>query len=285
MVKIDRIESKKWFTNNIGMTLVYLLLIFSVLICVIPFYIMIINATHSNADLSSGFSLTPGSNVLSNYVSLVRRTHIWQGFWNSLIITLPSVVVTAYICSLTGYAFSKYNFPFKNLLFWIVMGMQMVPNQASLVGLFQFARILKLINTYWIIILPAIANPISVFWMRTYCDTSINKSIMESARIEGCSEIGIFHRIILPLLKPGIATISIFNFVEVWNNYINPLILINSKSKYPIPLLIAQLSDQSETDLGAQYMGIALSIIPIIIVYGFIAKRIVGGLSSGAVKG
>lgn len=256
-----------------------------VLACLLPFLVMVINATHSNAELSAGLYLLPGNSIVPNYRSMITQTNIWRGFWNSCVISIPVTLGIAYLGSLTGYGFSKFNFRYKNVLFWFILGTLMVPDQASLVGLYQFGRTIGLLDTYWIIILPAIAKPQTVFWVRMYCDSAIPRSLMESARIEGCGELAIFHRIIFPLIKPAVATISIFNFVQIWNNYIIPLVVINSKIKYPLPIHVAILKDVWRSDLGAQYVGIAISVVPIIIVFGFLAKRIIGGLTLGAIKG
>jgi len=270
---------------NVNKLLMYAVFISIIIICFLPFYIMIINATHSNAALSSGVYVIPGNYFLKNYGYLMLRTNIWRGFLNSSLITVPATLISAYVCSLAGYGFSKFNFRWKNLLFWFILANLMIPREATLIGLYEFGKGIGLLDTLLIVMLTSMVMPHAVFWLRMYCDNGIPKSLMEAARIEGCGELAIFHHIIVPMIKPAIATISIFNFVQTWNNYIVPLVLINSKEKSPLPVMVALMNDMFETDLGAQYVGIAISIVPIIIIYSFLSKRILGGLKMGSVKG
>ncbi len=254
-------------------------------VCIVPFFTMIINATHSARALSSGVYLLPGDMFIENYRTLIRRTYIWHGFMNSATIAIPVTVGACYFGALTGYGFSRFRFKGRNILFYGILGTIMIPPQAALVGLFEFARGLGVLDTYWGIILPGIVNPQAVFWLRMYTDSAIPYSLMESARMEGCGELRIFHSIVLPLLKPAIATIAIFSFVQIWNNYIIPLVLINTRRKYPLPVQIAQLDDVWQQDYGAIYVGVTISVVPIIIVFFILSKRIIGGLTLGAVKG
>lgn len=270
---------------NLNNLLIYTVFIFVLIVCFLPFYIMFINATHSNAALSSGMYVVPGEYFLRNYSLLLERTNIWRGFLNSSLITVPATLISAYVCSLAGYGFSKFSFRGKNILFWFILSNLMIPREATLIGLYEFGRMIGLLDTLLIVMLPSIVMPHAVFWLRMYCDSGIPKSLMESARMEGCGELAIFHHIIFHMIKPALATISIINFVQTWNNYIVPLIMLTSSKKNPLPVMVAEMSDMFETDLGAQYVGIAISIVPIIIVYSFLSKRIVGGLKMGAVKG
>jgi multiple sugar transport system permease protein len=255
------------------------------IVSIVPFLTMIINATHSAADLSSGIFLIPGGYLVENYLRLVQRTYVWRGFLNSCLMSIPVTVGTAYLGALTGYGFSRFRFKYKDILFWGILATVMIPPQAGLIGLYQFVKNLDLLDTYWGIIIPGIVNPHTVFWMRMYIDSAVPDSLMESARMEGCRELGIFHKIVFPLLKPAIATISIFNFVQIWNNYLIPLILINTKENYPLPVQIAQLRDVWQQDYGAIYVGIAISVVPIMIIFFLLSKRIIGGLTLGAEKG
>ncbi len=273
------------FSLMIKKSIVYTLFSITALICIVPFYTMIINATHSAQALSSGVYLFPGNMFMVNYSSLIKRTYIWEGFLNSTVIALPVTLGACYLGALTGYGFSRFQFKYKNILFIFVLATVMIPPQAELIGLYEFMRGLGLLDTYWGIILPGIVNSQTVFWMRMYADSAVPYSLMESARMEGCGEFKIFNLIVLPLLKPAMATISIFNFVQIWNNYIIPLVLITTRKKYPLPVQVAQLNDVWQQDYGAIYVGVTISVVPIIIVFFILSKRIIGGLTLGAVKG
>lgn len=264
--------------------LTWVLLLSTTAVCIVPFYVMIISSTQSTAELASGFNLLPGKSLDFNYEVLTMMTLIWYGMFNSFAISVPVMLLSAYIGALTGYGFSKFNFKFKSVLFWIVIGMVMVPAQIRLLGLYELHRHLGLLDTHLGIILISIASPQTVFWMKMYTDSSLPDSLIESARLEGCSELRLFHSIILPLLKPALATISIFNFVNIWNNYMTPLVLLFTKKKYPLPIHVAQLNDISSASYGSIYLGITISVIPILLIFSFSARRIVGGLTMGAVK-
>ena len=161
----------------------------------------------------------------------------------------------------------------------------MVPGQLGIIGLFRLCRELKMLDTYWPIILPSIANAGTIFFIYQFLETTMDDALLDSARIDGCNEVQIFHRFILPLAKPGIATMVIFNFVSYWNNFFSPMILLFSEEKFTVPILMNNMNSGMLQDLGAKYTAIAISIIPIIILYCFFSKFITEGMMAGAVKG
>ncbi len=279
---ITQNRNRSWkFTKNI---LTYLFLIILSIICFIPFYIMIINATHSNVEINNGLNLLPGRYLLDNYKRMSESINIWKGFSNSLLISIVSTLLTAYFASLTAYGFAKFKFRGNKVLYWFVLSTMMVPGQLGLIGYFQLNKKLGLLDTYLPLILPAIANGNAVFWINSYIGSSISNSLIESARIDGCQELKIFNKIILPLIVPAIATISIFNFVASWNDFMRPLVLIFSPSKFTLPVLVANLRGTYTRDFGATYLGIAISVVPIMIAYVFLSRYILNGLTIGAVK-
>jgi multiple sugar transport system permease protein len=161
----------------------------------------------------------------------------------------------------------------------------MIPSQMSLIGLFQLSKKLGILNTYVPLILPAFANASTVFFLKGTFDENLPLSLLEAARMEGMGEFRIFNTIAFPLCQVGIATISIFNFVNIWNNYLNPLTLLNQKGKYPLSIGIAILRRTDPADLGAVYLGLMISVIPILLIYSFCSKFIIGGMLEGSVKG
>ncbi len=276
-----RYRVKNGFTDIVA----YIFLIVLALICALPFYSMLISATHSNAELASGMPLTIGTSLFANYQELVRLTSIWRWFFNSLLIALPATFLAGYVGSLTAYGFAKFTFRGHKVLFWVVMSTMMIPAQVALLGLFQLSKIYGLLNTYWPLILPAAVSGTSVFWMRSAIESNIDSALLEAARIDGCGELHIFHRIVLPLVKPAFATISIINFVGFWNNYLGPLIILNTDKKYPMALGIAVIKGMEVLNWGVLYTAIAISVIPIMLVFSLLSKHIIGGLTMGSVKG
>jgi multiple sugar transport system permease protein len=263
----------------------YAFLIVMALISIVPFYMMVINSTHTNVEISQRVWLRPGSALLDNYRIIQSKVNIWQGFVASTIITLPSVILSAFFSTLTAYGFAKFNFRGKELLFWIILGTMMVPQQLGLIGYYDLLSKIRLIDSFLPLILPTAANAAMVFFIRAYIESSISDSLIEAAIIDGGGEWYIFRRIIFPLAMPSIATMSIFTFINKWNDLLTPLVLLNSAKKFPMPVVVSNIRGLYETNFGAIYLGVTISIIPILIVVITFSRSIIKGLTIGAVKG
>lgn len=279
-------KNRKLITSRrVMLALEYAGLILLAIVCLLPFALMMLNATQTHADLSTKLCILPGKSFLYNYNALKEYMNIWKNIGNSLIISIPGVLLTAYFGTLAAYGFEKFSFTGKGALFGLSMCMMIIPPQISLIGLYQIYGEFKLLNTYWSCILPAIANVLTVYWMRGHIYQVIDDAILESATIDGCGEFGIFNRIVLPLCKTGIMTISIMNFVSMWNDFINPLTYITNKKMYPLPVAIANMKAQNFVDLGASYMAVFISTLVIVIIYLLFNSQIVGNVAEGGVKG
>lgn len=265
-------------------TLMYAFLILLLLLSIIPFYLVVINSTHSSFDIVTSLNLGIGGYLGENYATMQSHVNIWRGFANSLCIAIPFTVFTGYFGALTAYGFAKYKFKGKSFLFAVVLASMMLPSQLSIIGFYQLNLKLRLLNSYLPFILPGVANASVVFFLRGIIEQSIPDSMLEAARIEGCSEIGIFNRLVLPCVSPGVATMCIFNFVSSWNNYMGPLIIMTDSKKYTMPVMIAMVKGLYLTNYGAMYLAIAISIVPIVLVYCFCSKYIINGLTVGADK-
>lgn len=262
----------------------YIFLIFLLLLSVVPFYLVVINATHSSFDIVTKLNLLPGTATADNYATMQSHVNIWRGFANSILIAVPYTFFTGYFGALTAYGFAKYKFRGKNVLFAIVLASMMIPSQVSIIGFYQLNLKLHLLNSYWPFILPGIANATSVFFLRGIISQSIPDSMMEAARLEGCSEFKIFNRIVLPCVVPGVITMCIFNFVACWNNYMGPLIIMSKSEMYTLPVMIAMIKGLYLSNYGAMYLAIAISVVPIIVVFCFFSKFIINGLTVGSDK-
>ncbi|WP_081834764.1 carbohydrate ABC transporter permease [Exiguobacterium acetylicum] len=274
-------QKKAWF----GKSVIYIGLVVLTIACIIPFLMMIINATRSNEEVLSGFSLIPGNSLAENYAALSSYVNIWSGFKNSLIIAVLVTVLSGYFSALTAFGFAFYQFKGKNAMFVFMLVMMMVPGQLGLIGFYELSKNLGLLDSYIPLIIPAIASPFTVFFVRQYVQTVLHPSLIEAARMDGASEFRIFHTIALPMMMPAIATMSIFTFIGSWNNYIMPLVLLFSPEKYTLPVLMGFLKgSQVAENLGSLYLGIAISVVPIMIAFLFLSKYIVSSISAGAVK-
>lgn len=269
----------------LGKFVIYAFLIIVALTCLLPFYSMMITSSHANTDIARKLLLLPGTEFLNNYNRLIDTVPIWRGFFNSLFITVTSTILNLYFSALAGYGFSKFSFKGKNILFMAVLGTMMIPGQLGIIGFFKLMDTFNMLNTYWPIILPSISNAFGIFFMKQMCDSSVPTEILESGRIDGCGELKIFHRLVLPLLMPAVATLGIFSFIGKWNDFLTPMIILFDNELQPLPVMIASVKSQFSTDFGAMYVGIVISVIPILIFFSIVSKKIISGVTAGALKG
>ncbi|MBR4760442.1 MAG: carbohydrate ABC transporter permease [Lachnospiraceae bacterium] len=266
--------------------ILYIALIGLALACLLPFWLMIVNSTRSGVEITHSFSFIPGSSLKDNWDQLFGYINLFRGLLNSLKVAIPATLCTAYFSAITGFAMAMYKFKGNNLLFKVIIIFMMIPAQLSLIGFYNLCQKLHLVDTYIPLIVPAIASPGIVFFLRQYVQATLHKTLLEAARIDGASEFMIFHKIVLPIMAPGIATMSIGAFIGNWNAYLVPLILLNSPKKMTLPVMISTLN--AATDLqknqGAIYLGVAISVIPILIVFAFCSKYIISSITSGSVK-
>ena len=269
--------------------LVYAILIFLAVLCLFSFYLMIVNATRSNAQLQAGFRLLPQEHFWDNLKNAWTDAsiNIPRGMLNSLFIALTSAALTTYFSALTAYGVHVYNFRGKNLVFTFIMAIMMIPAQVSAVGFVQMMNKLHMTNNYIPLIVPSIAAPVVFFYMKQYMESVLPLEIVEAARCDGSSEFRTFNTIILPIMKPAIAVQAIFSFVSSWNNYFIPALLLDKAEMKTVPIMIAQLrsADYSKFDMGKVYMFILLAILPVMLVYIILSKSIIKGVTSGSVKG
>ena len=273
----------------IARVVVYTVLIFLSFLCLFCFYMLIINSSRSNAELQAGFSALPRGHFAENLKNAWNDAsiNIPRGMMNSFFIAACSAVLKTYFSALTAYGIHVYDFKLKKAAFLFIMAVMMIPPQVSAVGFIQLMYKLKLTNNYLPLILPGIAAPVVFFYMKQYMESVLPMEIVESARIDGAGEFRIFNQIVLPVLKPAIAVQMIFSFVESWNNYFIPALLLDKAEMKTVPIMIAQLrsADYSKFDMGKVYMFILLAILPVLVVYLFLSKFIIKGVTAGSVKG
>jgi multiple sugar transport system permease protein len=273
----------------IARIVVYAILIFLTILCLFSFYMLIINATRSNSQLQAGFSALPQGNFLVNFKNAWTDAsiNIPRGMLNSFLIASASAVLTTYFSALTAYGIHVYDFKLKKAAFLFIMMVMMIPPQVSAVGFIQLMNKWHLTNNYIPLIVPAIAAPVVFFYMKQYLESVLPIEMVEAARVDGCNEFRTFNQIVLPIMKPAIAVQAIFSFVSSWNNYFIPALLLDKAELKTVPIMIAQLrsADYSKFDMGKVYMFILLAILPVMIVYLFLSKSIIKGVTAGSVKG
>ena len=268
---------------------VYLILIFLSVLSLFSFYMLIVNASRSNADLQGGFRLLPSNYFFKNLKNAWTDAsiNVPRGMLNSFIIAACTAVLSTYFSALTAYGIHAYDFKLKKLAFTFIMAVMVIPNQVSAVGFYQMCVKLGWTNNYLPLILPGIAAPIVFFYMKQYMESVLPMEIVDAARVDGSGEFRTFNTIILPMLKPALAVQLIFTFVESWNNSFMPALLLDKAEMKTVPLMIAQLrsADYSKFDMGKVYMFILLAILPVVVVYIFLSKSIIKGVTAGSVKG
>jgi ABC-type glycerol-3-phosphate transport system permease component len=265
---------------------IYILLAILLIITIVPIWLLLVNATRSTTQIQNGISILPSTHAIENYnILLFKGLDLPRGFLNSLIIATSTTVITIYFSFLTGYGLVAYNFKGKNILYGFILVLILIPLQLSIIGYFRFMSVIGLTDNYLALILPSLAAPAAVFFAKQYLESIMIPDLIDAGRVDGCSELGIFHRIMMPIAMPGAFTLAIFTFVASWNNFFNPYILINSRDKYTLPMLIQTLrGDVYRPEYGAIYLGLAVSIVPIVIIYFLFSRYIVNGISMGAVK-
>ena len=268
---------------------VYVILIFLSVLSLFSFYMLIVNASRSNADLQGGFRLLPSNYFLKNLRNAWTDAsiNVPRGMLNSFIIASCTAVLSTYFSALTAYGIHAYDFKLKKVAFTFIMAVMVIPNQVSAVGFYQMCLKLGWTNSYLPLILPGIAAPVVFFYMKQYMESVLPMEIIDAARVDGSGEFRTFNTIILPMLKPALAVQLIFTFVESWNNYFIPALLLDKAEMKTVPLMIAQLrsADYSKFDMGKVYMFILLAILPVVVVYIFLSKSIIKGVTAGSVKG
>lgn len=266
--------------------LLYFFLIVLAVLCFTPFWLMLVNSTRSGNEIMTTFSMLPGGSLARNWEVVSENMSLGRGFLNSLFLAVCNTALVSYFSALTAYGLAFYKFPGSKVIFTVMLVFMMVPSQLSLLGFYNLVNQLGLIDTYWPLILPSIASPATVFFLRQYILSVMPRAILEAPRIDGAGELAIFHKIALPIMAPGIATMAIGAFIGSWNNYLIPMMLINTPAKRPLPVMVAELSAVRDitTNLGATYLVVAVSALPIMIAFCFFSKYIISGISAGSVK-
>lgn len=280
---------------KIRTTIVTIIMILLAIISLLPIYILVVNATRTSVDISgNGISLIPGLNLFNNIGTLMDwsatnkiQYDAFIGYRNSGIIAFSTTILTVLFSGMTAYGLVVYDFKLKNIAYTIILAVMMIPVQVTSVGFYQFMSRLGLTDSYIPLIIPAIAAPAVVFFMRQYMKSSFPLEIVEAARIDGCGEYRTFFTIGIPMMKPAFAVQAIFAFVANWNNYYTPSMILISreKSQLTLPMMVNTIiSNDKLNDFGANYSAIMLSIIPVVIVYFIFSKFIVEGVALGGVK-
>jgi len=255
-------------------------------LAVIPIYLMLINATRSTAQINSGISLLPGTSLSYNWHALTSRGFsIHQGFINSSILAVTTVILSVYFSAMTAYGLLIYKFKGKRLLWGVILIVMMLPATLSFIGFYRFMVNVHLTNSYIPLVIPSIASAATVLFLRQYLSSALSMELIDAARIDGSGEFRTFNRVVIPIFMPALSAQAIFAFVGSWNNFFSPFILLSNPKMYTLPMLVQLLRTvEFRSEYGGIYLGIAISIVPILVFYSILSRFIITGISMGGIK-
>lgn len=267
---------------------IYIVCIFLAVLSLFPFVVMVINSTRSTTQIQQhAISLIPSHFLSKNWEVFTGKTfNPASGFVNSFIISAGTTICTIYFSTLTAYALVAYDWKLRQPFFTFILCVMMIPAQITSIGFYQFMYKIHLTNNFLALILPAIAAPSCVFFMRQFMLSSLPLELLDSARIDGSEEFHTFNKIAMPIMKPAMATQGIFTFVSSWNQIFLPSILLTKNSLYTMPLMVSQLKgDIYKVEYGAVYLGLTITVLPLFVIYFALSKYIIAGVALGGVKG
>jgi ABC-type glycerol-3-phosphate transport system permease component len=264
----------------------YLILIVISVYMIIPFVWMLSTSFKLPQDVF-GFPpvLFSERSTLINYQFLFQEKQLLLIVWNTFFVAMSATLLSLFFCSLGGYGFAKFNFPGRTILFSFLLATMVIPAAVTMVPSFVIMRSFGWYNTFLPLIIPGAANAFGIFFMRQYI-SSINDELLDAARIDGASEFGIYRRIILPIITPGLSSLGLIFFMASWNNYLGPLIWLKSPDKFTLPLAIFQFGGAvGLTNFNGQMAMSVISIIPLLFIFLVFQRQFVEGITAGAVKG
>lgn len=256
------------------------------LFMVAPFYFMFVFATHSRTEI---FHVPPpmwfGENFMANLASLTERIPVWRNLFNSFYVALMSTGLTLFFCSLGGYAFAMYEFRFKKAAFNIVLASMLLPPFLGMIPTFMLMDFLGWMDQPRALYVPGAAGAFGIFLMRQYISSSVPKELLEAARIDGCGEFRIYWNIVLPLITPAMGTLGLISFINSWNNFLNPLIVLRTVENYTLPLALRSVQSATNTDWGSVMAGSTIAVLPLLVLFVIFSRQLIAGLTAGSVKG
>ena len=256
------------------------------LLMVAPFYLMFVFATHTDSAILTlppplWFGDALGDNLR---MLLTKLPALWQNLGYSLYVALAITALNLFFCALAGHAFALMDFPGRERLFNAVLATMLLPAFLGMVPTVMMMSWLGWMNEHRALIVPAACGAVGVFMMRQYIRAAVPRELVDAARLDGCSEFGIFWRIVLPLVVPALGTLGLITFIGAWNNFVGPLVVISEPERFTLPLALRSLQSTGQVSWGALCAGAALAVLPLMLMFMLASRRLIEGLSAGAVK-
>lgn len=274
-------SNQAWFKKVI----LHLCLLLGVLISIFPFYWLAVMSTRTTSDI---YRFPPklvfGNQLLHNIGNVLKNIQFFHDFYNTLFVAAVSTVMVLFFDSLAGFAFEKYEFPAKKTLFIILMATMMIPTQLSLVPSFMVMKFLGWVGSYQALIVPGMANAFGIFWIRQYAKGSIPNELLDAGRIDGSGFFRLYLNVALPILRPALAFLGAFTFINVWNDYLWPLVILTDARKFTLQIALSQLNGIYNTDYAMVMAGTLMTVIPLIVLFLIVSKQFISDIAAGAIK-
>jgi ABC-type glycerol-3-phosphate transport system permease component len=275
--------------RDFGRLLAHLFLGVLAIVFLFPFYWLLISAFKSKDQIfASPPQFFPSPWRFSNFRDALDapNTDLLRSFMNSVIITAGHCGLALFLCSLAGYAFAKYpKAPGRDPLFTFVLGTMMIPFAVLVIPLYVIMMKLHAVNTYWAMIIPGAANAFGIFWMRQYITSNVHDDLIDAARIDGCSEFGIYARLVVPIIKPALAALGILTVIFAWNNLMLAFLFMRTKEMYTLPLVIYLLNGETRIPYGIVMAGSLMATLPLVLAFLLFQRYFIEGITAGAIKG
>lgn len=269
-----------------GKFLIYAVMIFLGMLAALPVYLVLINITRSTPEINSGLSLVPSSHLLDNW-RILNSTglSLARGFYNSFFIATLTSITASYSSAMAAYGIYMYRFRGRQAIWGLIVFVMLLPASVAYIGFFRVVFSMGLLDSYIPLIVPAMASPMVIFFLRQYLISLPVKALADVARIDGAGEFWTFNAVVLPIMKPALATQAFFIFIGAWNNFMMPYMILSDRRLFTVPMMASLLqADIHNVEFGGIYLGIAVSFLPVICVYLFMSRFIIGGLTAGSIK-
>ena len=264
---------------------IHLVLLLGAVISLFPFYWLIVMSTNASSDIFSyPPRLTFGGYLLKNIRNVLQNINFFGAFSNTLLVATIETTLVLFFCSLAGFTFAKFAFRGKNVLFIFLLGTMMIPSQLAAVPSFVLMVKLGWVSSFKALIIPGMVTAFGIFWMRQYANTSVPSELVDAGRIDGCGHLRLYWHIALPILRPALAFLGIFTFVQAWNDYMWPLIILNDPSKYTLQVALSQLNSIYSTDYGMVMAGTLMATLPLLLIFFVGSRHFIANITAGALK-
>lgn len=268
-----------------GNVVLYVALLLGVLVSILPFYWLFVLSTGTTSDIYAyPPKLVPGSHLVDNIRRLLDAIDFWGALLNTIIVATLTTAGTLFFTSLAGFTFAKFNFPSRNFLFVLLLLTMMIPSQLSTVPSFVIMANLGWVGSLQALIVPGLAGAFGIFWMRQFSQGSIPNDLVDAGRIDGCNHFQLYTNVALPLLRPALAFLGIFTFINSWNDYFWPLVILVNPDRQTLQVALAQLQGIYQTDFSMVMAGTLLSTLPLIVIFVLGSRQFIGNIAAGALK-